>query len=216
MCLRVIARFFVPVGFLPRHKMHGLLPALLVGSLHVEELALNARIRTRVVITVDAILVFQQIVKRIAVDVIPALEIGIDQHRFGIAALKIQFFANNRPEYFHQQRLNPHHHSVGFYAGYFQFAGIEHLDVHFLEVALLVLFIHDSQNDHKAVEERPLLFDAVADNVLFAKSDADFTLVLVFYATVRIFNVLNHELIHACHLTLQPLLYGRHIVWIRR
>jgi hypothetical protein len=95
--LRVVARFFVLVGHCERiiGRMHGLLPILNSGALHVEELALNAGIRTRVIVAVDAIFVFQQIVKRVAVDEIPALEIGIDEHRFALIALEIQVVAHD-------------------------------------------------------------------------------------------------------------------------
>ena len=67
---------------------------------------------------------------------------------------------------------------------------------------MLVVFIHYAQNHHEAVEECPLLLNAVADNVLFAKPDADFALILEFNAPVRIFNVLNHKLVDARHLLL--------------
>ena len=96
MRFRVIPRLFVLVGFIP-HEMQWLLPGLFaeLHPLHVEELALNAWIRTRIVVAVDAVLVFQQVIQRIAVDVIPALEIGIDEHRFTLVALEIEVVAED-------------------------------------------------------------------------------------------------------------------------
>ena len=81
MGLRVIACLFVFVGHHVIGGMHGLLTGLLpqLHALHVKELALNSRIRARVIVAVDAVFVLQQLVQRVPVDVVPALEIGIDQ-----------------------------------------------------------------------------------------------------------------------------------------
>jgi hypothetical protein len=67
----------------------------LLGHLarNIVKLALNTRIRTRVVVTVHPIFVFEKMKQFVAVDIISAIEIGVDKGGFTPISQVIQVFA---------------------------------------------------------------------------------------------------------------------------
>jgi hypothetical protein len=110
-----------------------LLAILNLSAVDVIKLGLNAGIRTRVVVTVDSILVFQKFVQPIPVNVKPAIEIRIDENGIALALQIGKVRGYGRSQYAGNHFENVIEGLNVLYTGNFQFSRIKYFYMHFFE-----------------------------------------------------------------------------------